>query len=249
MLGLGVCSDDVVAQAWREGKVVSAPTPGFVWSIADLLRGPYRPKEYGEVILPFTVLARLDAVLRETKQQVLQVAPGIEGKPEMLAQAQLRQASGEQFYNLSQYSLGNLGDPAQLVSNLKDYVDGFDPETREIFGKLNFADTVDRLDESDLLAHVTQRFAALDVHPDRVSNSEMGSLFEELIRRFMESSKETAGEHFTPREVIRLMVELLFTTDDDVLRQPHVARQVYDPTCGTGGMLSVADEWLSLIHI
>ncbi|MPV36715.1 type I restriction-modification system subunit M [Georgenia subflava] len=223
---------------------MTAPNAGFVWSIADLLRGPYKPKQYGTVILPFTVLARLDAVLRPAKQQVLQAAGEAGGKPEMLAQAQLRKAAGQQFYNTSQYSLRNLGDPAQLAANLKDYLDGFDPETREIFEKFDFYDTIRDLDGFDLLAMVTKRFADLDVHPDRVTNTEMGTLFEELIRRFMESSKETAGEHFTPREVIKLMVELLFTADDEALSQPHVLRQVYDPTAGTGGMLSVADEWL-----
>lgn len=223
---------------------MTAPTPQFVWSIADLLRGPYRPKEYGLVILPFTVLARIDAVLRPTKAAVIEEAAKVAGMAELLADTKLKMASGHNFYNTSRFDLHNLGDPAQLAANLKDLLDGFDPETREIFAKLDTYDVIDRLEENDLLGHVVQRFAALDVHPDRVSNTEMGDLFEELIRRFMESSKETAGEYFTPREVVRLLVELLFTPDDDVLRQPHVMRQAYDPTCGTGGMLTVAEEQL-----
>lgn len=223
---------------------MTAPTPAFVWSIADLLRGPYRPKEYGLVILPFTVLARIDAVLRPTKAAVLEAAAEVQGMPELLAQTKLRVASGHDFYNTSRYDLRNLGDPAQLAANLKDLIDGFDPETREIFQKLDAYDVIDRLEENDLLGHIVQRFAALDVHPDRVSNTEMGDLFEELIRRFMESSKETAGEYFTPREVVRLMVDLLFTDDSDALSQPHAMRQAYDPACGTGGMLTVAEERL-----
>lgn len=223
---------------------MTAPSPAFVWSIADLLRGPFRPKEYGEVILPFTVLARVDAVLRPTKEAVLETVAKVEGLPDLLAHTQLTMAAGQNFYNTSRYDLRNLGDPAQLASNLKDLIDGFDPETRDIFQKLNIYEVIDRLDEHDLLGHIVQRFAALDVHPDRVSNTEMGDLFEELIRRFMESSKETAGEYFTPREVVRLMVALLFNPDDDALSQPHVMRQAYDPTCGTGGMLTVAEEYL-----
>ena len=221
-----------------------APDPNFIWSIADLLRGPFKPKQYGTVILPFTVLARLDAVLRPTKANVLAKLPEVEGRSELFSHTVLQTAAGHQFYNTSQFDLRNLGDPAQLAANLKDYVDGFDDETREIFDKFDFRDIIDDLDQYDRLAMVVQKFAALDVHPDRVSNAEMGTVFEELVRKFMESSKETAGEHFTPREVIRLMVGLLFTADDDALAQPHVQRQVYDPTCGTGGMLSVADEWL-----
>ena len=224
---------------------MTAPSASFVWSIADLLRGPYKPKQYGTVILPFTVLTRLDAVLEPTKTDVLTIAPRVLGRPEIVRHRALCSASGVSFYNTSPYSLKSLGDPAQLAGNLKDYVDGFDPETREIFDKFKMHDVIDELDRHDRLAMVVQEFATrLEVHPSQVSNAEMGSLFEELIRRFMESSKETAGEHFTPREVIRLMVGMLFTSDDEDLAQPQTMRQVYDPTCGTGGMLSVADEWM-----
>lgn len=231
---------------------MTAPTAAFVWSIADLLRGPFKPKEYGKVILPFTVLARLDAVLQPTKEAVLAALPKVDGRSPLVMEQLLTKASGASFYNTSRYSLSELGDPAQIASNLKDYIDGFDPETREIFALFKMHEIIDDLDTHDLLALIVEKFrpgkpgfaAGLDVHPDRVSNIEMGQLFEELIRRFMESSKETAGEYFTPREVIRLMVGLLFTSDDEALSNPHALRQVYDPTCGTGGMLSVAEEWL-----
>ena len=222
-----------------------APNAGFVWSIADMLRGPFKPKEYGKVILPFTVLARLDAVLAPTKRAVLELLPSVEGRPTLVRERLLREAADASFYNTSKYSLRNLGDPAQLAGNLKDLVDGFDPATREIFDKFTMHKVIDDLDAYDRLAMITKDFAfKLDVHPSKVTNAEMGTLFEELIRRFMESSKETAGEHFTPREVIRLMVGLLFSDDAENLAGPAPMRQVYDPTCGTGGMLSVAEEWM-----
>lgn len=223
---------------------MTAPNAGFVWGIADLLRGPFKPKDYGRVILPFTVLARLDAVLEPTKQAVLDVAPTVEGRPDLVKDALLKKAAGASFYNTSKYTLRKLGDPGQLAGNLKNLVNGFDDATRDIFDKMRMEEIIDDLAEYDRLAMVVREFAyKLDVHPDKVSNAEMGTLFEELIRRFMESSKETAGEHFTPREVIRLMVGLLFNSDDDNLSGP-LMRQVYDPTCGTGGMLSVAEEWM-----
>lgn len=225
---------------------MTAPNAGFVWSIADMLRGPFKPKEYGKVILPFTVLARLDAVLAPTKRAVLDMLPTVEGRPELVRERELRRAAGATFYNTSRYSLRSLGDPAQLAGNLKDLVDGFDPATRGIFDKFEMHKVIDNLDTYDRLAMITKEFAfKLDVHPSKVSNAEMGTLFEELIRRFMESSKETAGEHFTPREVIRLMVGLLFSADDENLAGQSPMRQVYDPTCGTGGMLSVAEEWIA----
>ena len=225
---------------------MAAPNAGFVWSIADMLRGPFKPKEYGKVILPFTVLARLDAVLAPTKRAVLDILPTVENRPELVRERLLRDAAGASFYNTSRYSLRSLGDPAQLAGNLKDLVDGFDPATREIFDKFNMHKVIDDLDIYDRLAMITKEFAfKLDVHPSKVSNAEMGTLFEELIRRFMESSKETAGEHFTPREVIRLMVGLLFSADDENLAGQTPMRQVYDPTCGTGGMLSVAEDWIA----
>ncbi|MHA7239570.1 type I restriction-modification system subunit M [Arthrobacter sp. TMS1-12-1] len=226
---------------------MTKPDANFVWGIADLLRGPFKPNEYGTVILPFTVLARLDAVLAPTKDKVLAVLPSTQGQPDLLRDRILTRASGQKFYNTSQYTLTDLGDPNNLADNLENYVEGFDEDTREIFtdpDMFRFQEVIDKLAKHELLGVVIDRFSQVDVHPDTVSNFEMGQLFEDLIRRFMESSKEEAGEFFTPREVIQLMVNLLLTPDSEDLSNPRNLRQVYDPTCGTGGMLSVADEWV-----
>lgn len=223
---------------------MTKPDPNFIWSIADLLRGPYRPKEYGTVILPFTVLARLDSVLAPTREAVLEAAGKHAKSPELVRHEMLRRASGQAFYNTSPFSLRNLGDPANLAANLQAMIEGFDPDVYEVFERFDMPRIIRELDERDRLPEVVKRFAALDVHPDRVSNAEMGDVFEELIRRFMEASKDVAGDYFTPREVVRLMVSLLFAPDEDDLSNPHAIRQVYDPTCGTGGMLSEAHEWL-----
>lgn len=226
---------------------MTKPDANFVWGIADLLRGPFKPNEYGTVILPFTVLARLDAVLAPTKDKVIAALPSTEGQPDLLRDRILTRASGQKFFNTSQYTLTDLGDPNNLAENLENYIGGFDEDTREIFtdpDMFRFQDVIDKLTKHELLGVVVDRFSEVDVHPDTVSNFEMGQLFEDLIRRFMESSKEEAGEFFTPREVIQLMVNLLLTPDSEDLSNPHNLRQVYDPTCGTGGMLSVADEWV-----
>lgn len=223
---------------------MTKPDPNFIWSIAELLRGPYRPKEYGTVILPFTVLARLDAVLRPTKDAVLQAGAKHEGQPDLLRSAMLKRASGQEFYNTSPFTLKSLGDPANLAANLQAMIEGFDPDVFEVFERFEMPKIILDLEERDRLPEIVKRFAALNVHPDSVSNAEMGDVFEELIRRFMESSKDVAGDYFTPREVVRLMVSLLFAPDEHDLADPNLIRQVYDPTCGTGGMLSEAHEWL-----
>lgn len=223
---------------------MTKPDPNFIWSIADLLRGPYRPKEYGSVILPFTVLARFEAVLAATKEAVLAASAKYEDVPELRREKELKRGSGEEFYNTSQFTLRHLGDPANLAANLLDLVEGYDPQVRQIFERFDMPKVIRDLDGHDLLPHVVKRFAALDVHPDRVTNAEMGDVFEELIRRFMESSKDLAGDYFTPREVVRLCVSLLFAPDEEDLSDPHLIRQVYDPTCGTGGMLSEAHQWM-----
>jgi type I restriction enzyme M protein len=215
----------------------------FIWSIADLLRGPYKPHQYGAIVLPFTILRRLDAVLAPTKQAVLAEAAKRGDAPS--AGLFLAKASGTGFYNTSAFTLQALmGDPAGIKANLIDYIQGFSENVRDIFERFEFEKQVEKLDAEDLLYLVTQRFAAIDLHPDKVSNIEMGLMFEELIRKFAETSNETAGEHFTPREVIKLMVSLLFIADDEALNQKGVVRSIYDPTAGTGGMLSVADEYL-----
>ena len=217
----------------------------LLWSVADLLRGDYKQSEYGRVILPFTVLRRLDCVLEPTKAAVLAEKEKRE-KAGLNPEPFLIQKSGQHFVNTSPMDLRKvLGDADHIRENLLAYVQAFSPAVRDIFDAFDFAVQVERLDRAGLLYLVTEKFAAFDLHPDAVSNAQMGLVFEELIRRFAELSNETAGEHFTPREVIRLMVNLLFIEDDDGLNKPGVVRTLYDPTAGTGGMLSVADEYLT----
>jgi len=216
----------------------------FIWSVADLLRGDYKQSEYGKVILPFTVLRRLDCVLEATKPEVLaeyakQQQAGLNPEPFLLRRA------GQGFYNTSPLDMKKLmGDQDHIAANLYAYIQSFSPATRDIFERFDFYTQIDRLAKAKLLYQVTEKFANIDLHPEAVSNSQMGLVFEELIRKFAEISNETAGEHFTPREVIRLMVNLLFIEDDEVLSKPGVVRTIYDPTAGTGGMLSIAGEYL-----
>ncbi len=217
---------------------------GLIWSIAELLRGDYKQSEYGKVVLPFTLLRRLDCVLAPTKAAVLAELAAKQPLGFALEHF-LAQAAGYSFHNTSRYDFATLlGDPNNLRANLLAYVHAFSPNTRDIFEKYDFEGQVARLDAANLLFLVVQRFAAVDLSPARVSNADMGLMFEELIRRFAELSNETAGEHYTPREVIRLMVNLLFDADDDALSKPGVVRSVYDPCAGTGGMLSIAEEHL-----
>jgi len=216
----------------------------FLWSVADLLRGDFKQSDYGKVILPFTVLRRLDCVLEKTKAAVLKehaerTRAKVNPEPFLIRKA------GVGFYNTSPLDLRKLlGDQDHIGENLRAYVQGFSGPVRDIFERFDFATQIDRLQKAKLLYLVTEKFANVDLHPDRVSNADMGMVFEELIRKFAELSNETAGEHFTPREVIRLMVSLIFIEDDDVLGTPGVVRTMYDPTAGTGGMLSVAGEYL-----
>ncbi len=223
----------------------SANLSAFIWSVADLLRGDYKQSDYGKVILPFTVLRRLDCVLESTKEAVLaeyaeKQKAGINPEPFILRKA------GQSFYNTSPLDMRKLmGDPENISANLYSYVQGFAPSVRDVFDHFEFNTQVERLSKAGLLYQVTEKFAQVDLHPDAVSNVQMGSVFEELIRKFAEISNETAGEHFTPREVIRLMVNLIFIEDDDILSKKGVVRTIYDPTAGTGGMLSVAGEYLA----
>ncbi|WP_269526352.1 type I restriction-modification system subunit M [Coraliomargarita parva] len=220
----------------------------FIWSVADLLRGDYKQSDYGKVILPFTVLRRLDCVLEPTKEAVLaekakREAAGLNAEPFLL------KASGQLFYNTSPLDLKKLmGDQDNIGENLRSYMQAFAPTVRDIFESFDFHTQIDRLDKAGLLYLITEKFANIDLHPEVVSNAQMGAVFEELIRKFAELSNETAGEHFTPREVIRLMVNLLFIEDDEALSKPGVVRSLYDPTAGTGGMLSVAGEHLGEIN-
>ncbi|MDQ0000462.1 type I restriction-modification system subunit M [Pseudarthrobacter sulfonivorans] len=214
----------------------------FIWSIADLLRGSYRPHQYGSIVLPFTILRRLDAVLAETKADVLaEYEKSKDGGIPLTVL--LPRKSKHAFYNTSQYDFQKLtGDAENVRDNLLDYVRGFSDNVRDIFEKYKLEERIQELDEHDVLFLIAQQFAAIDLHPSNVSNVEMGLIFEELIRKFAESSNETAGEHFTPREVIHLMVDILFAPDDNDLDKANIVRSIYDPTAGTGGMLSVADE-------
>jgi type I restriction enzyme M protein len=215
----------------------------FIWSIANLLRGTYKQADYGKVILPFTVLRRLDSALESTKFAVLDTFQTQGDRP--AADFLLQQASGYSFYNTSPYDLKRAaGDTGNLRANLVAYIEGFSSNVRDIFERYEFTAQLAKLDENDLLLLVTQKFSQIDLHPETVSNVEMGLIFEELIRKFAEASNETAGEHFTPRDVVRLIVNLLFAADDDILSKPGVVRSVYDPTAGTGGMLSVADDYI-----
>jgi type I restriction enzyme M protein len=216
----------------------------FIWSVADLLRGDFKPADYGKVILPFTVLRRLDCVLEPTKADVLAELEA-RSKQNLNPETFLRRKAGQSFFNTSSMDLVKLlGDPDNIARNLLSYVESFSPEVRDIFEKFEFHVQVDKLARAKLLYLVTEKVAGIDLHPDKVSNSQMGLIFEELIRKFAEASNETAGDHFTPREVIRLMVNLLFVEDDELLSKPGVVRTIYDPTAGTGGMLSVAEEHL-----
>ena len=216
----------------------------FIWNVADKLRGAYRRSDYGKVILPFSVLRRLDCALDATKDDVLKQAEA--NKNEGAARDFiLQKASGYAFYNTSPYDLRKLaGDPANLKQNLLSYVEGFSPNVRDVFDRYDFTTQVNKLDESDLLLLVLQEFLKLDLHPEVVSNAEMGLIFEDLIGRAMEASNEEAGEYFTPRDVVRLIVNLLFARDDEILSKAGVVRTIYDPTAGTGGMLSVADDYV-----
>ncbi len=214
----------------------------FIWSVADLLRGSYKQSDYGKVILPFTVLRRLDCILESTKDQVLEefkkrTKEGVDPTPF------LTRIAKQSFYNSSPLDLNKaLSQPTQIRQNLISYINGFSSNIGDIFEKYEFDDQIDKLANSDLLYLVAKKFSEIDLHPNQVSNSDMGLIFEELIRKFSELSNETAGEHFTPREVIRLMVDLLFHGDGEGLAKPGVIRTLYDPTAGTGGMLSVAEE-------
>ena len=218
---------------------------GFIWSVADLLRGDYKQSEYGKVILPLTVLRRMDCVLEPTKQAVLTRAAKLKAQAIENIEPVLCAEAKQPFYNTSPLDFHRLlQDAAHIAGNLRGYIAGFSPAARDVLEKFDFDVQITRLERAELLYLVVSRFTEIDLHPDKVSNLEMGYLYEELIRRFSELSNETAGEHFTPREVIRLMVNLLFAEDDELLRDEGVVRTLCDPACGTGGMLSVAENHL-----
>ena len=219
----------------------------LIWAIADKLTGVYKPHEYGEVILPLTVIRRFDCVLAETKEAVLSAYEKEKGKPEAIQDILLRQASGHDFYNTSRFNFERLStDSDNIKSNFDNYLNGFSKNVREIITKFKFKQHVETMAEKGILYNVVKEFATpkADFHPSKVSNLEMGYVFEEIIRRFSEAHNEDAGQHYTPREVIRLMVNILFCDDSDLLAGNNIVKTVYDPACGTGGMLSVSEEYL-----
>ena len=216
----------------------------FIWSICNLLRGPYKRNEYRKVILPLTVLRRFDCLLAPSKAKVLAEHPKIKAKPDTVVRSLLEKITGRPFYNLSRLDLPKLlDDPNQLAPNLNAYINGFSKNVREIMERFAFDQQIARMAEKNLLYEVIKKFAAVDLSPVRVDNVQMGYVFEELIRIGAEQSNEEAGEHFTPREVIKLMVNLLLSPEQD-LRKSHVVKTIYDPACGTGGMLSVAEKYI-----
>lgn len=216
----------------------------FIWSIADLLRGDYKQSEYGKVILPLVVLRRLDCVLEETKPAVLAEYEQLKGTISNLEKV-LCHVSGQAFYNTSKLDFTRLlDDPERAADNLRAYIGAFSPGAAEVLSRFGFDEQITKLDKAGLLYMVLGRFAQVDLHPKVVDSHSMGYIYEELIRKFSEQSNETAGEHFTPREVIQLMVELLMAPDVEQLKVPGFAPTIYDPACGTGGMLSVAEAHL-----
>lgn len=220
----------------------------FIWGVADKLRGPYRRSSYGKVILPFVVLRRLDCVLEPTKARVLEAAKET-SEGDVARDFTLRKISGYAFYNTSPYDLRKAaGDPQNLKHNLQAYVSGFSPNVRDIFERYEFDTQLNKLEESDLLLLISQEFLRVDLHPEVVDNPTMGHIFEHLIAKAMEEANEESGDYFTPRDVVRLMVNFLFARDDDVLSKSGVVRSIYDPTAGTGGMLSVAEDHIKSMN-
>lgn len=220
-------------------------TAAFLWSIADLLRGDFKQSQYGRIILPFTLLRRMECVLAPTKGKVIKQASAQQGRPDQVREMLLLRASGQQFFNASSLNLSTLSD-TQTAADLMSYVQAFSKDAREIFEHFHFEDFVQQLETANLLYQVVQRFAAADLSPERISNFGMGIIFEELIRKFAESSNETAGEHFTPRDIVHLTTSLVITDQDHKLA-PNSIVTIYDPTAGTGGFLSGGDEYIQSI--
>ena len=218
----------------------------FVWGVADLIRDTFKRGKYQDVILPLTVLRRLDCVLAPTKAKVLETQARFKGKLENL-DPQLRVASCFAFYNTSRYDFEKLlADAPHLAANLRNYIAGFSPNMREVLEKFDFDNTISKLDEAGLLFQVLERFKNVDLHPDKVDNPTMGTIFEELIRKFNEALNENPGEHFTPRDVVHLMVDLLLAGDEDRIRKRGVVLTVCDPCCGSGGMLTITKDHIAV---
>jgi type I restriction enzyme M protein len=217
----------------------------FLWSIADIIRDVFKRGKYQDVILPLTVLRRLDCVLAPTKPQVLEANARFHGKLENPDQ-QLRRASGFAFYNTSRYDFDALlADAPNLAANLRNYISGFSPNMREVLERFDFDNTITKLDDAGLLFLVMARFRTVDLHPDKVDNATMGTIFEELLRKFNEALNENPGEHFTPRDVVHLMADLLLAGDEKRIGVPGKVLTVYDPCCGSGGMLTITKDHIT----
>src|SRR5215471_17714019 len=225
----------------NHGEIVS-----FIWGVADLIRDTFKRGKYQDVILPLTVLRRLDCVLAPIKDRVLKRQAELKGKGLQDLDAQLRRASSFAFYNTSRYDFDRLiADAPHLAANLRNYITGFSPNMREVLEKFDFDNTISKLNEAGLLFQTLERFKNVDLHPDKIDNPTMGMIFEELIRKFNEALNENPGEHFTPRDVVHLMVDLMLAGDADRIRQKGVVRTVYDPCCGSGGMLMIGKEHIA----
>jgi type I restriction enzyme M protein len=218
----------------------------FLWGVADLIRDTFRRGHYQDVILPLTVLRRLDCVLADTKDRVLKRRAELRDRGLQDPDAQLRRASGFAFYNTSRYDFDKLlADSTHVAVNLRNYIAGFSPNMREVLERFDFDNTISKLDEAGLLFQVLERFKNVDLHPDKVDNPTMGTVFEELIRKFNEALNENPGEHFTPRDVVHLMVDLMLAGDETGIRAKRAIRTVYDPCCGSGGMLTISKEHIT----
>jgi type I restriction enzyme M protein len=225
-----------------------AQLASFIWGICNLLRGPYKRNEYRKVILPLTVLRRFDCLLAPTKAQVLAEYDAVKDRPESIIRSRLERISDYPFYNISQLDLVRLlGASNDLAPNLNAYINGFSPNVREIMERFAFDQQIARMAEKNLLYEVVKAFAQIDLGPERVGSVQMGYVFEELIRIGAEQANEEAGEHFTPREVIKLMVNLLLCPEQDISRS-YVVKTIYDPACGTGGMLAVAEQYIRALN-
>ncbi len=219
----------------------------FLWGVADLIRDTFKRGKYQDVILPLTVLRRLDCVLRDTKERVLAKQAELRGKGLKDLDAMLRKASGFAFYNTSRYDFDKLlGDAPHVAANLRNYIAGFSPNMREVLEKFDFDNTISKLDEAGLLFQVLERFKSVDLHPTVIDNPTMGTIFEELLRKFNEAMNENPGEHFTPRDVVHLMVDLMLAGDADRISKRGTVRTVYDPCCGSGGMLMITKEHITI---
>jgi len=222
----------------------------YIWSLADLLRGDFKQSQYGRVILPFTLLRRLEGVLQDSKPAVLAEYEKVQTMdlPEEAQEKLLLRASGGlSFLNVSKMDLSKLGESG-IKANLESYIQGFSKDAREIFEYFNFGEFIGQLNDANLLYQIVQKVRKTDLSPQAISNHDMGKVFEELIRRFAESSNETAGEHFTPRDIVHLTTSLVFMEDDDALTKPGIIRTIYDPTAGTGGFLSEGMEYVEKLN-